>query len=254
MTSSTTQVDQSTSSEQDDVLVTQEVSVDLRLNVGDRGGVLVQPSDVDFNVKVTDAIQGMLLKSARCEETILPVRNMTPSPMHGSESTTQRAGQYSLANDRILRHDLEMLVNDDVPASGSGNKDVSSRSSVFHSGDFVSGHGSLQSVDGVNLGDEDSGSVRSERFGTLQDADKDENNQRLARPQASRQNVYVSTIATKDASTHSFSDISETGNNGDLSSQHDVGSTLDTVNEGFSASVLSMKKDIFVSTVSMQQS
>jgi len=38
-------------------------------------------------------------------------------------------------------------------------------------------------------------------------------------------------------STHSLSDVTVTGNNSDLTSEHDIGSTLDTVDEGLSASV-----------------
>lgn len=55
VTSSTTQVDQSTSGEQDDVPVTQKVSIDLGLDVGDGSSVLDQPSDIDFDIEVTDA-------------------------------------------------------------------------------------------------------------------------------------------------------------------------------------------------------
>lgn len=38
--------------------------------------------------------------------------------------------------------------------------------------------------------------------------------------------------------THAFADISETSNNSDLACQHDIGSTLDTVDEGFTAAVV----------------
>ena len=47
-----------------------------------------------------------------------------------------------------------------------------------------------------------------------------------------------------DASTHAvqclsttFADVTESSDDGDLASNHDIGSTLDTVNEGLSAAV-----------------
>lgn len=41
----------------------------------------------------------------------------------------------------------------------------------------------------------------------------------------------------RNQKTHSLSDVTVTSNNGDLTSEHDIGSTLDTVDEGLSASV-----------------
>jgi hypothetical protein len=38
--------------------------------------------------------------------------------------------------------------------------------------------------------------------------------------------------------TYTLSDVTETGDNGDLSGQHDVGGSLDTVDKGLSATVL----------------
>jgi hypothetical protein len=37
---------------------------------------------------------------------------------------------------------------------------------------------------------------------------------------------------------YSFTDVTETSDNGDFTSKHDIGGSLDTVDEGFSASVL----------------
>lgn len=106
-----------------------------------------------------------------------------------------------VANDGVLGHGLEVLSADDVSASSGGDEDVTLRGSVLHSGDLETGHGSLESVDGVDLGDDDTGTVGSEGLGT------------------------------------SLSDISVTSDDGDLTGEHDVGGTLDTVDERLAASV-----------------
>ena len=62
VTSGTTQVDQSTFSQQDDVTtVLHQVSVDLRLDVDNGLAVSLQPSNVDFNVKVTNVTHNGVL-------------------------------------------------------------------------------------------------------------------------------------------------------------------------------------------------
>ena len=48
--------------------------------------------------------------------------------------------------------------------------------------------------------------------------------------------------------THPLAYITETGDDSDLASEHDIGGSLDTVNEGLSAAVLQAK----LSKVSMQ--
>ena len=72
-----------------------------------------------------------------------------------------------VTDDSVLLHDLEVLGGDDVSASGGGDEDVGLGSSLFHNGDFVTGHSGLESIDGVNLGNDDSGTVRSERLSAL---------------------------------------------------------------------------------------
>lgn len=74
---------------------------------------------------------------------------------------------HSLADNGVLWHDLEVLGGDDVSVTGRGNEDVGSRSGLLHGGHLVAGHSGLQGVDGVNLGNENSGTVRSERLGAL---------------------------------------------------------------------------------------
>ena len=67
--------------------------------------------------------------------------------------------QNALANNGIFRHGLKVLGSDNVSATSSGNKDVGAMSSIFHGGDFVTGHSSLKSVDMVDFGDQDTGTV-----------------------------------------------------------------------------------------------
>jgi hypothetical protein len=128
VTSSASQVDETSLSEEDNVTTRLEgVSVDLRLDVRVLGGVSLEPGDVDFDVEVTD-----------------------------------------VADDSVLGHSLEVLSADDVSASSGGDEDVSLRSSLFHGGDLETGHSSLESVDRVDLGDDDTGTVGSEGFSALE--------------------------------------------------------------------------------------
>merc|ERR1712029_458514 len=48
-----------------------------------------------------------------------------------------------------------MLAGQDVFASGCGDKDVTPLYTVLHSGDLIALHGCLQSIDGVDLSDDD---------------------------------------------------------------------------------------------------
>lgn len=73
----------------------------------------------------------------------------------------------SLAHNGILRHDLEMLRDDNVTVTSSGHKDIGAGSSLFHGRNLVSCHRGLQSVDGVDLSDDHPSTVRAERLGTL---------------------------------------------------------------------------------------
>jgi hypothetical protein len=45
-------------------------------------------------------------------------------------------------------------------------------------------------------------------------------------------------------STYTLSDITETGDNGNLTGKHDIGGSLDTIDEGLSASVLTSQRRI----------
>lgn len=76
-----------------------------------------------------------------------------------------------VADDGILLHDAEVVTGDDVSAASGRDEDLALRSGLFHGSDLVTGHRSLEGVDGVNLGDDDSGTVGSERLSALQRQD-----------------------------------------------------------------------------------
>jgi len=105
------------------------------------------------------------------------------------------------ANDGVVPHLAEVLASDNVTASSGRNKDLSDRSSLLHGDNLVPGDGSLKGIDRVNLGDHDAG-----------------------------------THAVKSGNT-TLSYITVSSDNGNLTSNHDIGGTLNSVNERFSASV-----------------
>ena len=94
-----------------------------------------------------------------------------------------------------------MLGGQYVCATGSGDKDLALRSCLFHSGNLVSGDSSLESIDRINLSDDNTGTKRTEGLGTA------------------------------------LSNITITSNNSGLPSNHDIGGTLDTIEEGFATSI-----------------
>lgn len=107
----------------------------------------------------------------------------------------------NVADNGVVGHGLEVLANNDVTAASCGDEDLAKRSSLLHGGDLVAGDGSLESVDGVNLGNDD-----------------------------------TSTHGVESLSA-TLADITETSNDSDLTSDHDIGGTLDTVDERLTAAV-----------------
>jgi hypothetical protein len=105
------------------------------------------------------------------------------------------------ANDGVVPHLTEVLASDDVTASSGGNEDLSNRGSLLHGDNLVSRDGSLESVDGVDLSD------------------------------------HNASTHTVESGNTTLADITVSSDNGDLTSNHDIGGTLDSVNERFSASV-----------------
>lgn len=161
MSGSTSQVDETALSEEDDVAaVLHEEAVDLGLDVLDGSSVLLQPGNINLDIEVPN-----------------------------------------IADDGIIGHLLEVLAGKDISATGCGNKDLTLASSLLHGCDLVTGNSSLESVDRVDLGDED-----------------------------------TSTHAVKSHST-TLSDITEASNDGNLTGDHDIGGTLDTVDQGLTATV-----------------
>jgi hypothetical protein len=159
--SGASQVDETALSEEDDVTAAlHQVAVDLGLDAGDRLSVLLEPSNVDFDIEVTD-----------------------------------------VADDGVVGHSLEVLASKDVTATSGGDEDLTLRSSLLHGGDLEAGDSSLESVDGVDLSNDNAGTHGVESLGAT------------------------------------LTDVTETGNNGDLASNHDIGGTLDAVNEGLTAAV-----------------
>lgn len=161
VTGGTAKVDETTLGEEDDVTAGRhEETVDLGLDVLDRGGVLLQPGNVDLNVEVTN-----------------------------------------VADNGVLGHGLEVLANEDVTAAGGGDEDLTDRGGLLHGGDLVAGNGGLEGVDGIDLSNENAGTHGVESLGAT------------------------------------LTDITETSDNGNLASNHDIGGTLDTVDERLTAAV-----------------
>jgi len=107
----------------------------------------------------------------------------------------------NVADNGVLTHGLEVLANEDVTAAGGGDEDLTLRSGVLHGDDLVTGHGGLEGVDGVDLSNENAGTHGVEGVGAT------------------------------------LADITETGDNGDLAGNHDIGGTLDAVDERLAAAV-----------------
>jgi hypothetical protein len=105
------------------------------------------------------------------------------------------------ADNGIIGHLLEVLSDQDISASSGGDKDLTNAGSLLHRGDLVARDGSLEGVDGVDFGNKD-----------------------------------TSTHSVKSHST-ALSDITETCNNSDLTSDHDISGTLDTIDQRFTATI-----------------
>lgn len=177
--SSTAKVDKTTLSKEDDVTaVGHEETVNLGLDVLDGAGVGLEPSNVNLDIEVTNVCLPMSVMSHLVKDAI----KLT-------------------ADDGVIWHSLKVLASEDITATGGGNEDLTDLGGLLHGGDLVTGHSSLESVDGVNLGNEDAGTHAVEGHGAT------------------------------------LTDITETGNDGDLASNHDIGSTLDTVDKGLTAAV-----------------
>jgi hypothetical protein len=94
-----------------------------------------------------------------------------------------------------------VLASQDVGTTGGRNEDLTARSGLGHGDNLVARDGGLKSVDGVDLSDQDTSTHGTEGHGTA------------------------------------LSDVTETSDDGSLSGNHNIGGTLDTVDQRLTASV-----------------
>lgn len=85
----------------------------------------------------------------------------------GEDNGTKIEKLDTLRNDCIFGHDREMLASDDIPVTGGGNEDIGTGGGILHGSDFVAGHSSLEGIDGIDFGDQNTSTIRFQRFGTL---------------------------------------------------------------------------------------
>ena len=107
----------------------------------------------------------------------------------------------NVADDGLVPHLLHVLGHYNVLVTGGGDVDLSTVQDILNSVDLISGHGSLESADGIDLTDDHTSSLSTERVSAT------------------------------------LSDITETGDEGNLTTDHDISGTEDTINEGVAATV-----------------
>merc|ERR1719347_1886350 len=107
----------------------------------------------------------------------------------------------NVANNGVIFHLNEVLAGDDIGTTGGCDEDVAPGDTVLHGSHLVSLHGGLESVDWVDFSDDDPATESPKGL--------------------SRALAYV-TVAS---------------NNSDLSSQHHICCSLDTINQGLPAAV-----------------
>src|ERR1700753_195499 len=105
------------------------------------------------------------------------------------------------ADNCVFSHDFEVLANNDITATSGCDENLTKRSSLLHSCNLVSRNSSLKSVDWINFSDQDTSSHRMKCLSTA------------------------------------LANITETCNNSNLSSNHNVGGTLNSVNQRFTAAI-----------------
>jgi len=110
-----------------------------------------------------------------------------------------------VADDGILEHVLEVTSLDDSGASGRRHEDASFLDGLIQRGHFESLHGSLEGVDGIDLGNENASAESSQRVSA------------------------------------SFANVTVSGDNGDFARQHDVRGALDAIDQRLSATVKIVK-------------
>lgn len=107
----------------------------------------------------------------------------------------------NVADNGVVGHGLEVSASKNVTAASGGDEDLTLGRGLLHGGDLEAGNGSLESVDGINLSDNDTGTHAVKSLGAT------------------------------------LADITETSNDSDLTGDHDIGGTLDTIDERLAAAV-----------------
>src|SRR5215470_506312 len=100
-----------------------------------------------------------------------------------------------VADHHAVLHLSHVVDCDNVQIAGGGDEDVSARRSIFHCGNLVALHGSLQGTDRIDLGN------------------------------------HHATASLAQRSGRTFSDISEARHHGDLTGHHDISTAADAVNQ-----------------------
>ncbi len=93
-------------------------SINLGLDVDLFGAVGLEPSNIDFNIEVTDTIWFCFLMVSH--ETIVCESTIPSSTL--------------LADNGVILHVGEVGTSDDVTATSGGDKDVAFLDSIFHGG------------------------------------------------------------------------------------------------------------------------
>ena len=106
-----------------------------------------------------------------------------------------------VADDGFVFHLHEVLTADDAFAAGGGDEDVATLHDVLHGGDLEAFHGSLQGVNGVDLGDDDASTHALQGVGAA------------------------------------LADVAVSGNHGGFAGDHHVGGSLEAVDQGLAAAV-----------------
>merc|ERR550517_659994 len=110
-----------------------------------------------------------------------------------------------VADNGVVLHCHEVLASQDVFATSGGDKDVAPLDTILNGGDLITLHGCLQSIDGIDLSDDDPATETPQGLGAA------------------------------------IADISVAGDHGNLASQHHVGGTLDAIDQRLPATVQVVK-------------
>merc|ERR1719289_530965 len=100
-----------------------------------------------------------------------------------------------------VKMSLQSIDGINLSDDDPGDKDVAPLNTILHSGDLITLHGCLQSIDGIDLSDDDPATE------------------------------------TPQGLSAALADVSIAGNHGDLTGQHHVGGALDSIDQRLPATV-----------------